>query len=130
VRAARHDVRVVIEAPESTEDVAPAGALTVLLHALLDHAIAASPPGSQVVVRLAEEATLLSFTFDDAGPPLPSSARSGVLSREFEVISRGRPTGLALIAAYTIAAHLRMPLDIEEAPQGGTRVRVSLPRSL
>jgi two-component system, OmpR family, sensor kinase len=128
VRAARHDVRIVVDAPETADEVAPSGALTVLLHALLDHAISASPAGSEVVVTVFEDPSTLWIAFDDAGSPLPASARSGVLSREFEIIAQGRPTGVPLIAAYSIAANLRLPLDIEEGPKGGTRVRLTLPR--
>jgi two-component system, OmpR family, sensor kinase len=128
VRAARHDVRVVVEAPETVEEVTATGALTVLLHALLDHAISASPAGSEVLVTMTEDAGAISIAFDDAGPPLPAPARSGVLSREFEVIAHGRPTGLSLIAAYGIAANLRLPLEIEDGPRGGARVRLTVPR--
>ena len=55
VRAARHEVSVVVNAPDHLEDnVAPAS-LNVLFHALLDHAINASPPGSEVVVTLTDD---------------------------------------------------------------------------
>ncbi|MEP7122622.1 MAG: sensor histidine kinase [Byssovorax sp.] len=130
VRAARHEVRVVVTAPDHLEDNIPAASLHVLLHALLDHAINASPPGSEAIVTLSEEATGAQITFDDAGPPLSPSARSGLLSRDFEAIALGRPRALSLIAAYAIAAHLRLVLEIEDGPRGGTRVRLALPRSI
>jgi signal transduction histidine kinase len=130
VRAARHDVRVVVEGPDSAEEVVAVGALTVLFHALLDHAISASPAGSQITVTVADEPSGLSVAFHDAGPPLPAAARTGVFSRDFEVFAHGRPTGVSLIAAYAITASLRLPLDIDEGPGGGARVRVSIPRSL
>jgi hypothetical protein len=129
VRAARHDVRVVVEAPESHYEVVPVGALTVLVHALLDHAISASPPGSQVTITMNERADALQLAFDDAGPTLSVSARAGVLSREFEALAQGRPTGINLIAAHTIAAHLRAGLDIEDGPHGGARLTLTVPRS-
>jgi signal transduction histidine kinase len=128
VRGARHDVRVQVNAPDTIEDVVPAGALTVLLHALLDHAIDASPGGSEVEITLTEEANGIVFTFDDAGPALPASARAGVLSRDFEAITQGRAAGLSLIAAFAIATQLHMPIEIDDAPRGGTRVRVTLVR--
>jgi two-component system, OmpR family, sensor kinase len=43
-------------------------------------------------------------------------------------MAHGRPQGLALIAASTIASHLRLVLDLEEGPRGGTRVRLLMPR--
>lgn len=130
VRAARHEVRVVLNAPDHLEDNVPAASLHVLLHALLDHAINASPPGAEATVTLTEEPTGAQITFDDAGPALSPSARSGLLSRDFEAIALGRPRALSLIAAYAIAAHLRLALEIEDGPRGGTRVRLTLPRSV
>jgi signal transduction histidine kinase len=128
-RAARHDVRVSLAAPENAHEVVPPGALTVLLHHLLDHAISASPPGSEVVVTLSDLPSAIEITFDDAGAPLPAAARGVVLSRDFEAVSQGRPAGLPLIAAHAIAAHTHLSLTIEDGPAGGTRVRLTLPRS-
>ncbi len=128
-RAARHDVRVTLHAPQTAYEVVPIGALTVLLHALLDHAINASPPGSEVIVTLDEHASGgWAMTFDDAGPPLSEAARAGVLSRDFEVLAAGRPAGISLIAATAVAAHARIPLEIEDAPTGGARVRLVVPK--
>ncbi|MCC6553367.1 MAG: HAMP domain-containing histidine kinase [Polyangiaceae bacterium] len=127
-RAARHDVRVVVHAPENAHEVVPLGALTVLLHALLDHAISASPPGSEAVITLTDLANAIEITFDDAGAPLPAVARGVVLSRDFEAVAQGRPPGLPLIAAHAIAAHTHLHLASEDGPGGGTRVRVTLPR--
>jgi signal transduction histidine kinase len=128
VRAARHEVRVVVEAPENAYEVVPVGAFTVLVHALLDHAISASPAGSQVLITVLDEPAGIVVSFDDAGPPFPATAKSGFLSREFEVIAQGRPTGVSLMAAHTIAAHIRMPLDIEDGPHGGARMKLTVPR--
>ncbi|XXX75786.1 sensor histidine kinase [Sorangium sp. So ce134] len=128
-RAARHDVRVVVEAPEAAQEVVPQGALTVLLHALLDHAISASPPGSEVVVTLVDGPGGVEITFDDAGPPLPAAARSVVLSRDFEAVAQGRPPALPLIAAHAIAAHTNYGIAIEDGPRGETRVRLTIPRA-
>ncbi|MGK4001205.1 sensor histidine kinase [Sorangium sp. So ce1036] len=128
-RAARHDVRVVLEAPESAHEVVPQGALTVLLHALLDHAISASPPGSEVAVTLLDTPGGIEIAFDDAGPPLPAAARNVVLSRDFEAVAQGRPPALPLIAGHAIAAHTGCGIVIEDGPRGETRVRLTIPRS-
>jgi len=95
---------------------------------LIDHAIEASPRGSSVHVELKDTPSAYQLTFDDAGPSLPPSARGSVLSRDFDAMAHGRPPGLALISASTIAAHLRLSLDLEEGPRGGTRVRLLIPR--
>jgi two-component system, OmpR family, sensor kinase len=128
VRAARHEVKVKVHTGEGVEETVTPGALSVLLHVLIDHAINASPSGSQVVVTMVDEPNGVAFTFDDAGPPLPPSARGGVLSREFEALAFGRPRSLSLIAAYAISASLRYPIEIEDSPSGGARVRLTLPR--
>jgi signal transduction histidine kinase len=129
VRAQRHGVGITLKAPESVEHLIEAAAFTVMLEILLDHAIDASPSGTEVAVELVEAPGGLAIAFDDAGPALPASARGSVLSRDFDVLAAGRPQGLALIAASTIASHIRLVLEVEEAPRGGTRVRVVLPRS-
>ncbi len=128
-RAARHDVRVSVVAPTNAYDVVPIEALSVLMHALLGHAVNASPPGSEVVVTLAEnEEGAWTLTFDDAGQTVPVAARRGVLSRDFEALASGRPTGVSLVAACAVAAHVRMPLAIEDAPGVGTRMCLSIPK--
>jgi signal transduction histidine kinase len=128
-RAHRHDVQVVIEGAESSEQLLEVGTMTVLLQVLVDHAIEASPAGATVTVGLAEKPGEVHVTFDDVGPSLPPSARGSVLSRDFDALAHGRPPGLALIAASTIAAHLGLVLDLEESPGKGARVRLILPRS-
>jgi signal transduction histidine kinase len=128
-RAERHDVRVTLSAPQAAEAVVPAGALAVLLQALVDHAIDASPPASEVTVSLSEEPDGLSVLFDDAGPPLPAHAKSVILSRDFEAIAQGRSAGLDLVTAYAVAAHLAIPIELEQSPQGGARIRLLLPKS-
>ncbi len=127
-RAQRHDVELVIEAPESAEDTVEVGAVGVLFQVLIDHAIEASPGGTKVTVELKETPAAYHFLFDDSGPPLPPSARGSVLSRDFDVMAHGRPHGLTLIAASTIATHLRLVLELEEGPRGGTRARLVMPR--
>lgn len=129
-RAARHDVKVNVVAPSNAYDVVPIGALSVLMHALLGHAVNASPPGSDVVVTLTDaEEGHWTLTFDDAGQHVPIAARRGVLSRDFEAIATGRPTGISLIAAIAVAAHARMPLEIDDAPTGGARMRLLIPKT-
>jgi hypothetical protein len=137
-RAQRHDVDLVLQAGgqaaghpgtcESAEDTLEVGTLTVLFQVLVDHGIEASPRGSTVTLRIEETPTAYQITFDDACPTLPASARGSVLSRDFDAVSLGRSPSLALIAASTIASHLRVALDLEEGPHGGTRVRMLLPR--
>lgn len=126
VRASRHAVEVEVDAPTSRDEVGPQGALTVLFQLLLEHAVTASPPGSKVKVTVSGGPAPV-ITFDDAGRPLPPRARAGVLSRDFEAMA-GRPARFSLIAAYSVAAYLQAGLEIEDSPEGGVRVRLTLPR--
>ncbi|HRI68709.1 MAG TPA: sensor histidine kinase [Polyangium sp.] len=128
-RAARHDVRVNVVAPQNAYEVVPIGALAVLMHALLGYAVNASPPGSEVVVTLSDaEEGQWTLTFDDAGHAVPVAARRGALSRDFEALATGRTMGVTLVAAMSIAANIRMPLEIDDAPTGGARMRLSIPK--
>jgi signal transduction histidine kinase len=127
-RAQRHDVELILDAPETAEEPLEVGAVGILFQVLVDHAIEASARGSRVTVELKETPAAWHVTFDDTGPSLPPSARGSVLSRDFDAIAHGRPPGLALISASTIAAHLRLTLDLEDGPRGGTRVKLAIPR--
>jgi signal transduction histidine kinase len=128
-RAERHDVRVTVTAHQPAPAIVPAGAMAVLLQALVDHAIDASPPGSEVAVSITDEPDSISILFDDAGPPLPAHSKSVILSRDFEAIAQGRSAGLDLVTAYAVAAHLALPIELEESPQRGARIRIILPKS-
>jgi signal transduction histidine kinase len=137
-RAARHDVKVAVTGAESAHDVVPAGGLAVLLHALFAHALDATPPGDTITIHVhappptgasEDEPLDVAITFHDGGAPLAPSALTGVLSREFETLAPGRRASVALIAAHAIAAHLRMPLSVEEQAGRGARIRLDVPRS-
>lgn len=141
-RIARHDVKVALTGAESAQDVVPAGALAVLLHALFVHALDATPPGGTITVHLeappalatpgaaADEGALdIAITFEDEGAPLQPVALAGILSREFETLAPGRRASIALVAAHALAAHLRMRLSIEAPAGRGARVRLDIPRA-
>jgi two-component system, OmpR family, sensor kinase len=127
-KAARQDVRVKVEGLESGFMVVPQATFTVLLHMLLDHAISSSPTGREVIITVTRsQGGHTEFRFDDAGTPLPTAARKGVLSRDFEALALGRRISISLIAAYAIAAHLKMPIEIEDGKRGGASVKLTVP---
>jgi signal transduction histidine kinase len=129
-RSERHDVRVELVLPSVAQVVVPSSALTLLVQELVENAVGASPPGSQVTVTLAEDGGSFSLIVDDAGPPLPAHSKSTILSRDFEALAPGRAAGISLVTAYALAAHLQMSLDLESGPHGGGRVRVSISKSV
>ena len=137
-RAARHDVKVVLTGVENAHDIVPAGALSLLLHALFAHALDATPPGESMTIHViappssgsSEDGSQdIAIVFQDGGAGLGPAAMAGVLSREFETLAPGRRSSVALIAAHAMAAHLRMRLSIEAHSGRGARVRLDIPRS-
>ncbi len=51
------------------------------------------------------------------------------MSCDFQALALGRPRALSLIAAYAIATNIRIALELEDGPRGGTRVRLMVPRT-
>lgn len=136
-RITRHDVKVTVIGAESAQDVVPAGALAVLLHALFVHALDATPPGETILLQLdapapvgpEDEATAdITVTFQDGGASLAPVALAGILSREYETLAPGRRPSIALVSAHALATHLRMRLSIEAHTGRGARVRLDIPR--
>ena len=106
-------------------------AASLLVHQLLSHAVAASRRGSAVVVEVhAPDGDLgARIVVDDAGTPLPASARRALLALEIEPGTFGRPAGIALFLAAEISAWQGALLDVGDAPEtGGVRVTVTFGR--
>jgi hypothetical protein len=140
-RASRAGVRVAV-APLAGEDtkgeegasvgsalalVAPRAAVA-LVRQLLSHAVGASRRGSSVLVDVQTPDGALGprVVVDDAGTPLPASARRGLLALELEPGTYGRPAGVALFLASEIAASQGALLEVGDAQAtGGVRVTVT-----
>lgn len=128
MRAARHGVGVRVEGPELQESVAAAG-LSALVTAALAHGVSMTPDGGEVVVTLAGGPSSVSICLDDGGPGGSATAGRGAWSAEWDGVLAARGGGLSLVVAHTIAHHLRLSFEASEAPGGGGRLRISLPRS-
>ncbi len=129
LRASRHGVAIQLDIPpENHDDVLPAGSVHVLFQELVDSAISVSPADSKVYITLQHTPTGAVLFVDDAGPPLTAKAKSAAHAREFDALVQERAAALPLIAGFAIAGHLHAPLTLEDAPKGGTRVRVLFPR--
>jgi hypothetical protein len=103
--------------------VAPRAA-SVVVRALLAHAIGASPRGSNVVVTLVPvqggaDGQGPRLIVDDSGTILPAVARRALLALEVEPGTFGRPSGVALFAAAEIAASLGARVEVSDAPPAG-----------
>jgi signal transduction histidine kinase len=142
-RAQRAGVIVdVVVVPAGTETAAvrvgPRG-LATLLRSLIGHAIAATPRGRTVSIKVgaggAGESSQLGsrFVIDDAGTSLPASARRALLALEVEPGTYGRPSALPLYVAGELVAYQGGILDVSDSPTDqeratGVRVSVTFPR--
>jgi len=128
-RASRREVTVVLDVPDPIEDVGPSDSIRVLVQAMLEHAVSASPVGGAVAISACEAEGHIVITFDDSGAQLPAIARVGVMSRDFEALAKGRPSSASLVTAHALAAHLHLVLELDDAPSGGARVRLRIPQA-
>ena len=65
---------------------------------------------------------------DDAGPPLPATARTAFVGLETEPGTYGRPTSLPLYVAAALASWQGATFQLADTPEGGLRVRVTFSR--
>lgn len=136
----RTRVSVIVKSSEAPHVYARCGAraLAALARELVTHAVAASPKGSTVEISLAKDATGARLIVDDAGPPLPASARRTFLALETHAGQYARPSGLPIFMAAELAACVGARLELSDAPPrepaaaatagtsgGGLRVAVS-----
>lgn len=105
--------------------------LRQLLVNLISNALRFSPPGGTVTVGLAVQGSTVQVWVDDQGPGIPPEQRELVF-QPFWQADAGRSvrgsTGLGLAIARAIAAAHRGRLVAAEAPGGGCRMLLGLPR--
>jgi two-component system OmpR family sensor kinase len=103
-------------------------ALTALARELLAHAVQASPPGGTVdVTVIPDDPGGPRLIVDDAGSPLPASARRAFLALETHAGQYGRPSGLPIFMAAELASCLGARLELSDAPpEKGTGLRVTV----
>lgn len=99
---------------------------------LIDNAAKFSPPASTIGVTARAEGTEIVIEVVDGGPGIPADRREAV----FERYGAWRPSGYegtpgAGLGLFIARAHVRAHggrMEIEEAPAGGTMLRVRVPR--
>lgn len=124
--AARHGVALDIDAPEELGISSKPKALSLLVHALLDHAIQATPARGRVRVSLRSEGGVSVLSISDGGPPIPASSHADLLEHHSDPAAFGRPTGPALVIAHTTAAYLGTRVKLGEGPDGTSVAEVRL----
>lgn len=133
VLADERDVALAV-APSPPLDVL--GDATMLRQAIsnvVDNAIKFTPPGRRVSVHFASTLDECQVIVDDEGPGIPEDRRSQVverfyrLDRDREQGTDGAGLGLSIVQWAVAAQGGRLALA--QAPGGGTRVTIALPRS-
>lgn len=125
-RAARHGVELALDAPDKLELQLPRARFELLLRALLDHAVAATPHDGRVLVQLAGGGAAVELVVQDGGPSIPEVSQQSVLTHRVDPASLGRPGGISLLTASVVAADLGSALRLAESPDGHTEVRALL----
>jgi signal transduction histidine kinase len=122
--------------PHAYARCAPRAAVA-LVRELIAQALSASPHGSKVTVTVSAPADGLGtrVIVDDAGAPLPATARRPFLALELDPGTYGRPSSLPLYISGEIAAAQGALLELGDAPPnenekgaGGLRVTVTFPK--
>jgi len=128
---AEKDVALVAELPTSASVArAVPGAVEQLVDNLVDNALAVSPPGSRITVRVDASAHSVALHVIDQGPGLDAASRE----RAFDRFWRGAgsaPTGsgLGLAIVRRLADASRGSAKLEPGPSGGLDAVVVLPVS-
>ncbi len=128
--AAERDIELQLEADEAADwglSVEP-GAIDTLIQNLAGNALQHSPEGGTVSVGLAASNDALTLVIDDQGPGIPPAQRAQVLER-FHRAGPSAGAGLGLSIVERLLQRHRGSLQLDDAPGGGLRVTVELPRT-
>jgi two-component system, NtrC family, sensor histidine kinase HydH len=99
----------------------------VLINLALN-ALEAIPPGGQVRLSAGEDEHGVWMTVDDTGPGVPADIRDRIFEPFFTTKAQGSGLGLSIV--HAIVTQHGGALEVEEAPGGGARFRLRLPKAL
>jgi two-component system sensor histidine kinase RegB len=105
----------------------PPRAVGQALSALIENAQQASPPGDDVVVRVAPAGGHIRFEIRDRGSGMPADVVARVGEPFFTTKPAGKGMGLGVFLARAVADRLGGALTITSAPGAGTSVVFALP---
>jgi signal transduction histidine kinase len=127
--AARAGVELEVDAADALPDAAiGVDALRQVVLNLLSNALAVSPAGTRVRLAAHERGTALEIDVEDAGPGVPPALRERIFEPFFSTRA-DRPGGLGLAISKRIVEEAGGSIAVEDAPGGGSRFRVSLPKA-
>ena len=98
--------------------------LSELLSNLLDNALAHTPNGGNVVLRVTPDAVL---EVEDDGPGIAPAERDKVFARFYRVHPNGKGAGLGLAIVGEITRAHRANIELDQGRTGGLLVRVRFP---
>lgn len=125
-RASRHGLVLTAPAAPELRIRTRARVLSLLIRALVDHAIAATPRGGTVSVSLRGGDGPVTLTVTDGGPVVPVSARLDLLEHRVDPASLGRPPGIELLVAHTAAASLGGTVRLGESEAGAATAEATI----
>ena len=96
---------------------------------LIENALAHTPPGTEVCVRLVSEAGVAVLSVEDAGPGIPPEMRERIFDRFVRGAgeSSGGGSGLGLAIVRAVTEHHGGTVEVGESETGGARFTVRLP---
>jgi signal transduction histidine kinase len=130
--AKANDVNIVLEVEQQVDAMVDANAVRRVLLNLLDNAVKYGPPGQTVTVRVSADGDSAVLTVADQGPGVPPADRARVwepfqrLDREERAAIAGSGMGLAIVRE--LVERMNGTVRIDDAPGGGARFIVELPR--
>lgn len=124
---ARRNVEVTVDLADDLFASSPSDAVALMLHCLVQHAVAATPRDATVHVRAAATSAWLNVVVEDGGPTVPSALRQALIDHRLEPATLGRPAGFDLLVTALIAEFLGGKVAVEETREGRSSVHVSLP---
>lgn len=113
-------IALALEADEPVQVVGEPTLLSELLSNLVDNALAHTPAGGTVVIRVLATGVL---EVEDDGPGIPETARARVFERFYRGSQQGTGLGLAIVGEIC-RAH-RASISLHDGAQGGLKVRVT-----
>ncbi len=130
--ARERGIELAVDAPEQLEAEVDGDRLERVLLNLLSNAFKFTPDGGCVRVVVALQADHVRLEVRDSGPGIPADQRAAVFER-FTQLSGGDTrrfggTGLGLAIARDFVALQRGEVTVDDAPEGGARLTVTLPR--
>jgi two-component system sensor histidine kinase RegB len=105
----------------------PPRAVGQALSALIENAQQASPPGDDVVLRVAPAGRHIRFEISDRGSGMPAEVLARVGEPFFTTKPAGKGMGLGVFLARAVADRLGGEVTIRSAPGTGTSVIFTLP---